>query len=239
MATLTAWGPAPHGRVAAALRLRHAANGEVVEAAGASMKLHFLSVIVLAVALLGAPAKGATLVVEGRALVGATGVQVDDMLYDVTFADGTCIALFDGCNQVADLTFRTESAALLAANALLDQVLLGNFDVRPSLARGCNDSGACRIAVPYGLSSRSVIFSSIPTALVAQANNLDDGTFTSGIDSVSVGSVDRDEDLGEDFFEAFAVFTEAAEVTVVPLPPAGWLLLGGLAALGALGRRRA
>ena len=48
----------------------------------------------------------------------------DGNLYDVQFLDGSCISLFNGCDDVSDFTFQTQAAAILASQALLDQVLL-------------------------------------------------------------------------------------------------------------------
>ena len=78
-----------------------------------------------ALLLAGTPAFAIpTLVVNGGQLDGATGVEVDGTLYDVLFMDGTCIALFNGCDAVSDFTFQTQAAALLAATALLNDVFV-------------------------------------------------------------------------------------------------------------------
>ncbi len=67
----------------------------------------------------------ALLVVSGGILTGAKGVDVGGTLYDVEFMDGTCVALFNGCdNPATDLTFTTQADALAASQALLDQVFL-------------------------------------------------------------------------------------------------------------------
>ena len=62
---------------------------------------------------LASPADAATLLVNGSGiLLGAEGVNVGGTLYDVEFVDGTCIALFDGCDLAADdFTFTTQAAA--------------------------------------------------------------------------------------------------------------------------------
>ena len=80
-------------------------------------------------------------VFAGDVAKGSAAVLIAGMLYDVTFLDGTCIALFDGCDEVADFDFTNEADALLAAQALLDQVFidsaLGLFDIAPELTFGC------------------------------------------------------------------------------------------------------
>ena len=107
----------------------------------------FLTLVAfLAVSSLGS---AATLSVVGGELVGASNVVVDGKRYDVAFRDGTCASLFTGCDSVTDLTFDNASDALLASQALLDQVVIdsagGAFDEIPSLTSGCADPSACDI----------------------------------------------------------------------------------------------
>ena len=52
-----------------------------------------------------ATASAATLNVVGGQLMGASGVDVGGILYDVEFLDGTCIDLFSGCDESADFDF--------------------------------------------------------------------------------------------------------------------------------------
>jgi hypothetical protein len=65
----------------------------------------------MAVALIlgAAGASGATLNASGGQILGASGVDVGGTLYDVEFLDGTCIALFSGCDEVSD--YRRRCAA--------------------------------------------------------------------------------------------------------------------------------
>jgi hypothetical protein len=68
--------------------------------------------------------------------------------------DGTCIALFNGCDDVSDFTFQSHATAILASQALLDQVFLdgalGNFDSLPQLSFGCSDPSVCHVLTPHG-----------------------------------------------------------------------------------------
>ena len=86
----------------------------------------------------------ATLNVVGGQLMGASGVDVGGSLYDVEFLDGTCASVFSGCDEASDFTLSDWNEAGLAAQALLDQVLLdgpsGNFDSSPWLTAGCSAS---------------------------------------------------------------------------------------------------
>ena len=81
------------------------------------------TVALLAVALLTGPvaAHAVTLQINGIGiLTGATDVDVDGTLYDVQFLDGSCISLFDGCdNATDDFAFTTNADALVAAQARL------------------------------------------------------------------------------------------------------------------------
>jgi len=89
-------------------------------------------------------------------LTGATGVNVGGTLYDVSFLDGTCAAVFTGCDNDNDFVFQTIADATLASNALMDQVLLdtaeGAFDTHPEFTRGCTDTkDSCEIFTTIGL----------------------------------------------------------------------------------------
>jgi hypothetical protein len=82
--------------------------------------------------------------VQGGQLMGASGVDVGGTLYDVEFRDGTCIELFTGCDSAEDfVVFASEGEAGMAAQALLDQVLLdgpsGLFDGIPEFTNGLGD----------------------------------------------------------------------------------------------------
>ena len=104
-------------------------------------------VLAVGLVLMASSAQAATLNVVGGELLGASGVIVDGSLYDVEFADGTCIALYDGCDETSDFTFTDLASAVLASQALLDQVFLdgpsGNFDTQPALTTGCGTSREC------------------------------------------------------------------------------------------------
>lgn len=103
-------------------------------------------------------ASAATLSLSGDQLIGARGVMVDGAYYDVEFLDGTCIDLFDGCDDAAsDFVFQTEIAARSASQALLDQVFVDIYDTDQSLTRGCTTADACWALTPYALLSPTVL----------------------------------------------------------------------------------
>jgi len=103
--------------------------------------------------LMAGGTQAATLNVVGGQLLGASGVDVGGTLYDVEFLDGTCIVLFSGCDQSSDFTFTSSASVLLAAQALIDQVIQdgpsGLFSSDPSLVNGCDDSNVCWSFIPY------------------------------------------------------------------------------------------
>ncbi|GGD63017.1 PEP-CTERM sorting domain-containing protein [Lacimicrobium alkaliphilum] len=87
-------------------------------------------------------------------LLGATNVEVDGNLFDVAFEDGTCIDVFSGCDDNADFTFNTQSAAIAASWALVNQVFIGIFDTDTTRTNGCEDiHNFCWAYTPYDVNS--------------------------------------------------------------------------------------
>lgn len=107
---------------------------------------------VVATCSMSISAQAAVLQVSAGELTGALGVNVNGTFYDVEFVEGTCAALFSGCDSPDDFTFTTAPAAELASQALLDQVVLdgpaGNFDSIPALTLGC-EASTCSVRTPY------------------------------------------------------------------------------------------
>ncbi len=93
-------------------------------------------------------------------LMGATGVKVGNGFYDVVFADGSCDSLMNNCTPFA---FSSQSLAL-AAQALLDQVFVGQLDDKPYLINGCTWTGTCTVrlfgAVTYDASLKADVIAS-------------------------------------------------------------------------------
>jgi hypothetical protein len=120
---------------------------------GHVMRVGFVSVV--AVLVFGAaPTRAASLIVSGGELMGATGVSVNGTFYDVEFVEGTCVELFEKCDQLSDFAFTTQADALAASDALLEQVMLDSvghfFDSQPELTAGCSDIVQCWAHTPYG-----------------------------------------------------------------------------------------
>ncbi|MGE0592418.1 MAG: PEP-CTERM sorting domain-containing protein [Vicinamibacterales bacterium] len=155
-------------------------------------------------------------------LLGATGVSVNGMLYDVTFVDGSCVGLFSGCDAPADFTFTTQLDAEAAAQALLDQVFLDLaapdlFDTEPEFTAGCGSALRCDVWIPFA-----------PGATVDFAAAINEA-FEAG-DVVGSFFINPATDTGPIEDVVWAQFT------AVPEP--GLLLLTGLGLAAVLVRRR-
>ena len=126
----------------------------------------FLGTFVVVLAL-ASTADAAFLTLNGNILTGATGVNVGGTLYDVVFVDGTCVAIFDGCDDPAtDFDFTTEADALAASQALLDQVFLnvsggGQFDSTPALTFGCVGFSVCSALTPFDLQDQFLLYRAV------------------------------------------------------------------------------
>ncbi|MFN3302759.1 MAG: hypothetical protein ACK44A_03465 [Roseateles sp.] len=89
---------------------------------------------------LATASQAALLLTDGSGrLLGASGVVVAGTAYDVQFRDGSCAALFNGCDTADDFLFNTQAKAAAASTALRDQVFeaFSTYDLAPELTRGC------------------------------------------------------------------------------------------------------
>jgi hypothetical protein len=187
---------------------------------GATLSALASSVFLL---LAASTASAATLNVSGGQLLGASGVIVDGSSYDVAFLDGTCIALYSGCDAVSDFAFQSLSTASLASVALLDQVFQDGanlFDSDPELTVGCTSLAQCQVRTPYGLTSGLVLV----VITVNREPPLNDGRFSA--------SFPRGQDLTGGPLEVYAVWTP------VPEPGTATLMGLGLIALSVRNRRQ-
>jgi hypothetical protein len=145
------------------------------------MKVTIALVLYLSWALsIGArDANAATLLIDHTGLtpelLGATGVSVNGTLYDVTFVDGSCTTLFDGCDAPSDFTFTVQLDAESAAQALLDQVLVDLappdlFDTEPEFTDGCSSALRCDIWIPFAIGATVDFAAAINEAVEASDN---------------------------------------------------------------------
>ncbi len=103
--------------------------------------------------------QAASLVVNSNTVIGASGVNVNGILYDVAIGDGTCVSLFNGCDQSADFPFASSDDTINALQALLS-ILQTPFNNNPNLSfAGCNDqvSSFCLILTPRTLVNDNLI----------------------------------------------------------------------------------
>ena len=191
------------------------------------MRNLFLALAILAAALVPAAANGATLIVGGNTLTGATGVNVNGTLYDVTFLDGTCASVFAGCDDNSDFAINNLTDATAAAQALLDQVfidgLAGPFDTNPFQTNGCADITLCTAWIPYSVSGFTVS--------QMQVDN------SNGADFIFTGVNIPDGDTTPLSTVTWARFT--LSVASVPEPASWAMMLLGFAGIGMARQRKA
>jgi len=178
--------------------------------------------------------QAATQIVTGSGLVGATGVMINGSTYDVQIVDGTCAALFNGCDDLSDFTFQTQVDARAAAQALLDQVFLDTpqigVDTDYQRTDGCSfdffGGNACFAMVPYATANGQF------TAV--SARNSSDEFIGDNTDEVFSGSVDLD--TFPLLTRVFVRFTPSA--AAVPEPNTWAMMLLGFGAIGFTIRRK-
>lgn len=191
--------------------------------------------------------QAATLDVLDGQLVGASGVNVGGVLYDVQFGDGSCVSLYGGCDQSSDFTFQTEAQATLAINALLDQVLIdgpdGLFYSYLGNTNGCDIFDGCWIIIPFSPPdlpsehSAVVLFRDLHPCGIG-----DEGCVPEPDTALILGEyLPLDFDSGVPAYEGnistFATWQGGGGGPSVPEPSTALLLGFGLTGLTALGRR--
>jgi len=181
---------------------------------------------------------GAVLDVQNGILMGATGIDVNGVLYDVTFEDGICAELYDNCDENSDFPFANpldsdDGTLGLAANAaLLDQVFidssLGSFDSRPELTNGCAGTDGCQVNTPLFLSQGGAGLG-ILWIFNRAGSNVDIATGS------GAGPAAFDTRIGFPDISNYAVWSKAS---VVPVPAAAWLFATALIGLVGFSKRR-
>ena len=212
------------------------------------MKKQFVRSLAIGLGLLfvASISHAATLDIRDGRLFGASSVDVDGVLYDVAFLDGTLAELYEGADQNTDFPFAasgeqsgSSDLAYAASQALHDQVFIGIYDTSPTLINGIyatSDITKVSVITPYWVVNPSSIG-------VMNAINAPDGIF--GSDTIYSTAISPDFDTAwwvkdpniNDEYDAtvIAVWSLASPV---PIPGAVWLLGTGLAGLAGIRTRR-
>ena len=133
-------------------------------------------------------------------LVGINGVDVNGTLYNVSFVDSSCIALFNGCDVPAeDFPFSDDASTLAASQAILDLLqdgVDGEFDTDPNTMNGIT-LGIANLLTPTGFWSNGNVKAGFAI------NNIEESD-----DSVYLGAIGKTDDLTEVPHYVYAVWEE-------------------------------
>jgi len=188
-------------------------------------------IFILSIAVYSQSLWSATLNVLGGELVGASGVVVDGETYDVEFLDGTCVDVFNGCDEASDFVFQTALLADMASQSLVDQVFGGSnagsaYDLRPAFTRGIVGTFQGFIMTPFSFDSNFV-------KLDGAANSFfEDGDVNICLLGMCIQPLTQD--LEQINNVTYAVWTP----TAIPVPAAIWLFGTALIGLVGLNRRK-
>jgi hypothetical protein len=163
-------------------------------------------------------------------LLGADNVQVNGLFYNVRFQDGTCIDLFNGCDEASDFLFNSEETAGAAADALLAQVFFegGQFLTRWTLIAGCGFAGECLLLTPRGfVGTGAGLVGELRSCVVGLVD--DGGSRTCNVITPPMFDTGQYNDI------VYAVWTEAVEASA---PGTAMILLMGIAGLLVSRRRK-
>ena len=169
-------------------------------------------------------AAAASLFVSGGKLAGANDVLVNGNFYNVRFLEGSCANVFTICD-VPSFTFRNQTDASMAAQVLLDQVLIFPY-ARPEQAAGISATNYGFVFTPYTRSTTNVIAAAARNA--GASPYIDEVLPNFSIDASVSGSF-FDYSSVSDQHSVWAQWTPT--LTTVPLPATMWLFCSGLAAL--------
>ncbi len=164
-------------------------------------------------------------------LNGAIGVSIDGVLYDVEFVDNHAYAIFWDNTNGYTFTFSTAREAEAASQALLEQVLVSDYDTDPSLVLDGKKAGYTYsfnvINTPYGYYTTQSGSDTQYSIQYVSASNYEeesgDGTASDTLWSIYNPA-----------HYVYAVWTLSA----VPVPSTMFLLGSGIIGLTGIARRK-
>lgn len=189
------------------------------------MKLLLRTVLFFTLGSLGYTHAATLLTDSNNELIGANNVDVSGVLYDVEFIEGTVPGVF---GVVPVLVATTQAEAGSFSQALLDQVFinipLGNFDLTPSLTKGCEIffTDSCYAYTPYSQNSATSVLA------VGARNEVEgSGSFDAVTQRVQYNFTTNTSSFPNQVFAKWTL----AETAPVPVPAAFWLFTAALACL--------
>lgn len=163
------------------------------------------------------------LIVESGQLMGANNIEVNGNLYDVEFVNGSCQALYNGCDDNSDFLFTNGLDYWSAMTALNETVLINDFDTNPNLTNGIDLFGRTGyIVLPYSVSFGFIEVIKLGNGIQEYDDIVHFDTWTPDLDTNQYGH------------HVYAVFSAAS----VPTPATLTLVGLGLAGLGFIRRRK-
>ena len=202
----------------------------------------FLSSICISLLFVGvcwSSAFSATLSVEDGHLLGATGVSIDGKFYDVTFSEATFEEIYGEATDyiwIGDwgATYaENRNFAVAASQALLDEVLVGDFNVDPELTAGItnDERGGILTLFQYSPTQGETGYWYVAYAL----NWSSESGSTDFVNTMAISQEYLNDH--EDRF-TIAIWTSSSDVSSVPVPTTILLLGSGLIGLTGFGRKK-
>ena len=218
-----------------------------------------LSALTMLMLLLTAPlASNATMLVfDDRGLiapvvVGATGVNVNGAIYDLTFISRqsmTCADIFSGCDGIDDFPFGvnipasapslTQLGEIVAATAALQEQVLPLI-VSSQFVEGCTTSNlrACVLQIPYSIRNTVNGSATVVTSQTEFEARISGVIITDANIVFETLTTQLAPNGASDAFVKFELVTPSPVPVPVPLPATLWLMGTALIGLVGVARRR-
>lgn len=179
----------------------------------------------------------------GDVLLGFNGIQVNNTDYDVRFADGSCVSLFNGCSSNANsFLFTTRADAHAASQALGAVLSQGGLSARPNGIAGGVLWG--HFLTPFGSSPSVAALSMLEVESASNTQAFLQGASTTSVTTRALAAVQDTAMIPQATYAKWSVAAPAATAAAVPVPEPGSLAmvavgLGAVAlAQGKVRRRR-